>query len=356
MTSSKSSSKENEFEKLYCHFRLSSRSKTKKFQIDFFFEFFFSLCFFIFAFFIYQSFSCLLLLDSKLIEKSSQLFFLKNFSLNLLIFFNSLFFSLFLFLTDQTIFLIYQFKEIQKADLKSKIFKSAFKVLIKIIIKFYTKSIDSASKLTSDSNNRKLRNKKKINQIENSIFSFSKQWIIDEFLLIKSVNQLFRSIYVFQNSFAFKTITDSNSIFFVKNISNPSSFHISIKNLSRSIVNSFKKSSIKSFSIKTERILLQKTSFAAELNEAKTNIFTNTSKVLAIIEKKQKNSKKFVSIFHFVRIFYFFCSLSFCLNHFHDKKSHFRIRAYLDRILNQFRKKQFRQKKFFQLCRKQFSQ
>ena len=150
--------------------------------------FFFRDVFRLLFFSVYQSFCCFFVLDSKLIDKSNQSFFSKNFFFSLLIFFDLSFYSFSSFLIDQTILLIYHFKTAQKTDLKFKIFKSAFKNLIEIIIKLYSKSIDFALKLASSSKKKKKKKKKKkINQIENDAF-FSEQWTIDEFLIIKSVN------------------------------------------------------------------------------------------------------------------------------------------------------------------------
>ena len=154
--------------------------KRKNFKLIFFSNFFFFRDVLrLLLFFVYQSFCCFFVLDSKLIDRSNQSFFSKNFFFNLLIFFSLSFYPLSSFLIDQTIFLIYHFKTAQKADFKSKTFKSAFKNLIEIIIKFYFKSIDFASELASSS--RKIKNKKKKNQSNRKWRFFFKtvdyQWI-----------------------------------------------------------------------------------------------------------------------------------------------------------------------------------
>ena len=273
-----------------------SKSKSKKIKIIFFFELFFrSSCFF--CYFLFVSFSAAFLARFKIDWKIKSIVLFKKKFFQFICFFDSLFFCFSFFLTDQIVFLTHHLKKAQKIEFKSKIFKSISKILIEIITMLYSKSIDFASKLVSSS--RKI--KKKINQIEIDI-SFSKQWIVDEFLIIKAINQLFKSTYAFQNSLAFKTITDLNNISFVEKISKFSLtrtlFENSFKFFSKffSIIDfSLKTSSATASSVLSEKKLPRK---KIESNAIITS--TNTLEVLAVIKNVQKNSKEFVSTFKFL--------------------------------------------------------
>ena len=132
------------------------------------------------------------------------------------------------FLIDQTIILAYQLNEIQKTELNSKTFKPAFKTLIEIIIEFYFKSIDSVPTLVFSSKKIRNRKEKKNQSNRRFFFSFSKQWVVDGFLIIKSVNQFFKNTYIFRNFFAFKMFVNRISFTsFVENIFETSFAHIS---------------------------------------------------------------------------------------------------------------------------------
>ena len=132
-----------------------------------------------FSFFVRQFF-LFFLLDSIWLKNQINRFF-KRLFFQFIIFFWFIVLFVFLFLIDQTIFLIYQLKKTQKIELKSKIFKSAFKVLIKIIIEFYTKSIDFVSELTSSSNSRKIKNKKKSVRSKTTFFRFQNSGLLMNF-------------------------------------------------------------------------------------------------------------------------------------------------------------------------------
>ena len=131
-------------------------------------------------------------------------------------------------------FQVYHLKKIQKIELNSRALKSIFKTLIEVITMLYSKSIDFASKLAS--NNKKIK-KKKISSIDNVIISFSDQWAIDEFLIIKTINQLNKNIHSFQNFLTFKAIVDQNSNSSIENIFKTSSSHTSTENSSFSASN-----------------------------------------------------------------------------------------------------------------------
>ena len=113
-------------------------------------------------------------------------------------------------MADQTILLAYHLKEAQKAGLNSRAFKPAPKVLIEAITKLYPKPINPAPELASSS--RKTRSKKSKEAIQAEYNTpFPEQWAIDGSLITKSVTQLSKSTYAFQDSLAFKAATDPNS-------------------------------------------------------------------------------------------------------------------------------------------------
>ena len=252
------SSKENESEKIEIE---GKEISNRRFSLDFLFLRFF------YQFLVFPprgqtSFSYIVLLDSKLTPEPRQTPSLKNS-------FCFLFFPPPPFLADQSIFQAYHLREAQKAGLNSKIFKPVFKILIQAIIVLYPKSTDSAPELASSNKKIRSKKKKKISQTESDI-SFSEQWAIDESLITKAMNQLKKSTYAFQDSLAFKTVTDQNSTPFVRVTPESSPPRTSVGSPPSPITDFF-----------SERVETP----------------TNTSEVLVAIENEQKSSKKFVSIF-----------------------------------------------------------
>ena len=124
------------------------------------------------------------------------------------------------------IFLTYQLKRALKANLYSKSFKSATKVLINDITCLYERSANFVEKfsLSKSEFDRKIKNNKKKKKsigLNNSFHKlFFDQWAINGSLITQSVNRFWKSTKVFQNSLTFKKyIARNRNIFSIENIS-----------------------------------------------------------------------------------------------------------------------------------------